>query len=348
MRSYTLGSAWWQGDCGPYWGHNAIIRLKPFIANCNLPKLAGGGPLGGHILSHDQVEAALMRRAGYEVRVLPEEGGSFEENPPTLLEFIRRDLRWCHGNMQYFQLLGLPGLRPVSRFQLVFAILMYFGSPAWMALVAMGTVALAVAGTPTAPSAPVKFGAGAVLFIIMMSMIFAPKIASIIDVLLRRSARRSYGGALRFIGNAAVETLFTFLLTPIMSLMHSVFLFRLFVLRRGGVWEAQVRDSHSVSWPGAFAKLWPPTLAGAAAMGTVAWMAPASLGYEFIAVAGLVLAVPVAVISASRLLGDALMRVGVGRIPEETEPPAALRPLRLPALEASASPPHKIARARDA
>ena len=26
MRSYTIGSAWWQGDCGPYWGHNAMFR----------------------------------------------------------------------------------------------------------------------------------------------------------------------------------------------------------------------------------------------------------------------------------------------------------------------------------
>ena len=95
MRSYTLGTAWWQGDCGPYWGHNAIMRLAPFIAHCELPVLPGDGPLGGHVLSHDQVEAALMRRAGYDVRVLPDEGLSLEENPPTLMEFIRRDLRWC-------------------------------------------------------------------------------------------------------------------------------------------------------------------------------------------------------------------------------------------------------------
>ena len=112
MRSHTLGAAWWQGDCGPYWGHNAILRLKPFAAHCRLPVLPLGGPLGGHVLSHDQIEAALMRRAGYEVRVIPAEGISWEENPPTLMEFIRRELRWCQGNMQYFWLLGLPGLKP--------------------------------------------------------------------------------------------------------------------------------------------------------------------------------------------------------------------------------------------
>src|SRR5215469_14907184 len=138
MRAYTLGGAWWQSDCGPYWGHNAVIRLAPFIAHGKLPTLPGKPPLGGSILSHDQVEAVLMRRAGYEVRVLPEERASFEQNPPTLLEFIRRDLRWCQGNMQYWRLLAMPGLLPMSRIQLALAIQMYLGSPAWMLLLALG------------------------------------------------------------------------------------------------------------------------------------------------------------------------------------------------------------------
>ena len=135
MRSYTIGSAWWQGDCGPYWGHNAVLRLRPFAAHCELPLLAGGR----HILSHDQIEAVLMRRAGYEVRVLPEENLGWEENPPTLIEFIRRDLRWCAGNMQYWPFLLMPGLKSVSRYQLLLAILMFLGSPAWIGLLLLGT-----------------------------------------------------------------------------------------------------------------------------------------------------------------------------------------------------------------
>jgi membrane glycosyltransferase len=102
MRSYTIGSAWWQADCGPYWGHNAVIRLAPFMAHCQLPTLPDGALVGGHVLSHDQIEAVLMRRAGYEVCVLAEEGASFEENPPTLIEFIRRDLRWLQGSVERF------------------------------------------------------------------------------------------------------------------------------------------------------------------------------------------------------------------------------------------------------
>ena len=141
MRSYTMGQAWWVGDCGPFWGHNALVRIKPFHEQCDLPMLPGKPPLGGHVLSHDQVEATLMRRAGYEVRVLPEERGSWEENPPTMLEFARRDVRWCQGNMQYLKLLDLPGLYPMSRFQLVWAILMFIGIPAWTLMIALLPVA---------------------------------------------------------------------------------------------------------------------------------------------------------------------------------------------------------------
>ena len=148
MWSYTTGSAWWQADCGPHWGHNSVLRLKPFTAHCHIPPLPEGGPLGGHILSHDQIEAVLMRRAGYEVRVLPEEHLGWEENPPTLLEFIRRDIRWCQGNMQYWHFLDLPGLKFVSRYQLAFAILMFLGSPAWMALLVLGTFGVVTRRAP--------------------------------------------------------------------------------------------------------------------------------------------------------------------------------------------------------
>ena len=121
------------------------MRLAPFIAHCHLPVLAEGALISGHVLSHDQVEAVLMRRAGYEVRVLPEEGSSFEQNPPTLIEFIRRDLRWCQGNMQYWHFLCMPGLKPVSRYQLAFAILMFLGSPAWIGLLLHRHAAVALA-----------------------------------------------------------------------------------------------------------------------------------------------------------------------------------------------------------
>jgi membrane glycosyltransferase len=336
MRSHTLGAAWWQGDCGPYWGHNAIVRLEPFTIHCAMPVLAGSGPLAGHVLSHDQVEAALMRRAGYDVRVLPEEGLSFEENPPTLLEFKRRDLRWLHGNMQYWQLLNLPGLKAVSRFQLVLAILMYLNSPAWIAMMAIGTLMLALSETRGGPPVPVSLGAGALLFALVMFMNWAPKIASVLDLLLREPARRSYGGAASFVSNVVTETLHMLILSPIMALAHTIHIVRLLVFRTGGTWNTQLRQSHAVPWRVALGRLWPQTLAGCAVLSVVALKAPDKLVLALMGAGGLLVAVPFAVATASPLLGIVLARIGIGRIPEEVELPAALEPLRLPAIEASA------------
>ena len=336
MRSYTLGSAWWQGDCGPYWGHNAIIRLAPFIAHCHMPVLPGNGPLSGPVLSHDQVEAVMMRRAGYEVRVLPVEGMSFEENPPTLMEFGRRDLRWLQGNMQYWQLLGMPGLKPVSRFQLMFAIQMYMGSPAWMAMTAIGVVLLALSSGPSGQYVPVEPGAGTLLFVIMMLMTFAPKIATIIDVLLTPSLRRAYGGTLVFAANIAVETLFMLLLAPLIALSHTIFMTRLFVFRDGGTWTSQTRQSHAVPWSMAFAKMWPQSLAGVAVLTIVALKAPQDFTFALMGAAGLVLAPAFAVVTASPALGRLFARIGICHLPEENIVPAALAPLHLPAIEVNA------------
>jgi membrane glycosyltransferase len=333
MRSYTLGATWWQGDCGPYWGHNALIRLSPFIAHCDLPKLPGGGPLSGWVLSHDQVEAALMRRAGYEVRVLPVEGVSFEENPPTLMEFSRRDLRWCQGNMQYWQLLTMPGLKPVSRFHLMFAIWMYLGSPAWMAMMAIGTVLLAMSEASTAQYIPIKAGAGTALFTITLLMTFAPKIATMLDVFLEERTRRSFGGSLRFALNLIAEWLFMLLLAPVIALTHTLFMIRLFVFRRGLAWNSQTRDSHAVPWRLAFAKLWPQTVAGCIVFGVVVLKSPHDVWFALMGTAGMILAAPFAVATASPLIGRLFARAGIARLPEENHVPEALLALRLPAIE---------------
>jgi membrane glycosyltransferase len=328
MRSYTLGSAFWQGDCGPYWGHNAIIRLAPFIAHCALPVLPGDGPLSGHILSHDQVEAALMRRAGYEVRVLPEEAGSWEENPPTLLEFIRRDLRWCQGNMQYWKLLAMPGLYAVSRCQLGLAILMFIGSPAWVLFVALATFR----GLLIETQGPVfRPETGMLLFFLAMGMTFAPKIASILDILARPGAAKGFGGAVRFIASAVLETAFFVVLAPIMAVAHTVLIGGL-VGRRAIGWTAPVREDHRVTFAAGAQRLWVQTLCG---IGLLAWfviMAPAALGYGIPFFAPLLLAIPFAVLSARADFGVVLRRLGLATIPEEVAPPSELARLGPPGL----------------
>ncbi len=322
MRSYTIGSAWWQADCGPYWGHNAALRLAPFIAHCRLPAL----PDGSHVLSHDQIEAVLMRRAGFEVRVLPEEDLGWEENPPTLIEFIRRDLRWCQGNMQYWRFLALPGLAPASRVQLLLAILMFLGSPAWMGILLLGTI-----GAARAPHAFVDPAYGGALLAMFLIMWFAPKIATIIDVLLRPAARASFGGASRLLAGVVSETVFFLLLSPIQWLSHSLLLIRLpFGISVG--WAAQARHDHTVPLARAVLRFWPQTLLGLASIAVLALCNPAALPAALLIAGGLALAVPLAVISAAPFVGRLMLRIGLGRLPEETAPPEMLRALLLPAL----------------
>lgn len=332
MRSYTIGSAWWQGDCGPYWGHNAILRLAPFMMHCHLPVLGKGALIGGHVLSHDQVEAVLMRRAGYEVRVLPEEGASFEQNPPTMLEFIGRDLRWCQGNMQYWHFLTMPGLKAISRYQLAFALLMFLGSPAWIGLLVFGSIALALAepgGTF------IRADAGLILFGLVLVTWFAPKIATVIDVLTRPALRQSFGGGFRFVAGVITETIFFLLLLPIMWFSHTLFIVRLLTGRSIG-WGAQARDDHQVPWSLAARHLWPHTLFGACAIGLLAIVAPSALPYALFVAGGLFVSIPLTVITASPSLGRAMVRIGLGRLPEETAPPRELAALALPAIELAA------------
>jgi membrane glycosyltransferase len=331
MRSYTIGSAWWQGDCGPYWGHNAALRLKPFIDHCHIPPRPEGGPLGGHVLSHDQIEAVLMRRAGYEVRVLPEEDLGWEENPPTLIEFIRRDLRWCQGTLQYWFFLFLPGVPLVSRYQLAFAVLMFLGSPAWMGLLVVATAAVALAESP---AQFIRADQGMVLFAVVLVMWFAPKIATVLDVLTRPKLRRAFGGGARFVANVAIETVFFLALSPIMWFGHTVFLAGLLFGRTIG-WIGQTRDDHAVPWRIALSQLWPQTLLGLACLGVLALTHPAAIPYALFIAGGLAVSVPLAVVTALPQVGRAFARIGIGRLPEETAPPPALRSLGLAAIEAA-------------
>jgi membrane glycosyltransferase len=283
-------------------------------------------------MSHDQIEAVLMRRGGYAVRVLAEEGASFEQNPPTLVEFIRRDLRWCQGNMQYWHFLTLPGLKPVSRYQLAFAILMFLGSPAWIGMLLIGSTAVALAPTW---SDFIRGDAGLAIFLAVLVMWFAPKIATVIDVLSRPDLRRVFGGGLRFTAGVLSEVIFFLLLAPIMWASHTLFLASLLLGRTIG-WGAQARDDHEVPWSLAVRQFWPQTLIGLWPVALLAVTVPWALPYALFIAGGPLLSIPLAVVTASPAMGRALMRLGLGRLPEETAPPAELRALALPAIEMSA------------
>jgi membrane glycosyltransferase len=331
MRSHTLGAAWWQGDCGPYWGHNALVRVRPFRRRCRLPVLPGRPPLGGHVLSHDQVEAALMRRAGYEVRVIPVEGGSWEDNPPTLMDFTKRDLRWCQGNMQYWQLLGLNGLKPTSRFQLVTALMMYMGAPAWMLMTVTAAAKLIEGDT-----AQVNLAFGIAMFFIMFSISLVPKLMGMLDIALTRGGAARYGGRLRFALGGLAETVFSILLAPVVALRVTLFLVGL-AFGRSVIWGAQRRDAYRLGWRDAAAGLWPQTLLGLALFGAIAGsMGVAAVAWAAPMIAGLSLAIPFAVLTAGPAFGRWAARTGLCAIPDELALPPTLS--RLEALAAAPVP----------
>jgi membrane glycosyltransferase len=316
MRSYTMGQAWWVGDCGPFWGHNALVRIAPFYEQCDLPLLPGKPPLGGHVLSHDQVEATLMRRAGYEVRVLPEERGSWEENPPTMLEFAQRDVRWCQGNMQYIKLLDLPGLYPMSRFQLVWAILMFIGVPAWTLMIAL----LPVAAWEAQHVADFPTGLALWLYVVFFTMYLMPKIAGLADAMLTRGGAARYGGWLRFAAGAALELAFSFLQGAVSTIRTSIFMIGL-AFGRSVAWGGQSRDAQQLSWRAAAWELWPQTLFGVLVCGALILIAPAVFWWSLPLTAGYLLAVPFAVLTAHPDFGRALKRAGLCGIPEDFATP---------------------------
>jgi membrane glycosyltransferase len=335
MRAYAMGSAWWQGDSGPYWGHNAIIRLRPFIEHCHLPLVPGPPPLGGVILSHDQIEAVLMRRAGWDVRVLPIEDGSFEANPPTLLEFSKRDLRWCQGNMQYTRLLQLAGSCRIGRLQMLLAILMYTAAPCWLlfCLLALAQPLIDATGLPPLevfsepawlPGEEALTAIRPGLLLGVIGMTWAPKLFGLLHALGNPAMRRSYGGGRRLLLGGAVELLFSALLTPVVITCQTVFMGGLLLGRRLK-WRAQRRADRSIAAREALRRLWPQALLGLAFLAGFVVLLPGATGWASPMIAGLLLAVPFAAITASPRFGSFLCRARLGASPEELRPTPEVR-----------------------
>jgi membrane glycosyltransferase len=321
-----MGNAWWNGDCGPYWGHNAVVRVAPFKAFCELPILPGKAPLGGCILSHDQIEATLMRAAGYEVRVLPVEGESWEDNPPSLQEFQRRDTRWCQGNMQYWRLIGLPNLKPLSRVQIVMGIFMYLSALAWTVMIALSALKVF---DPEIGTRQIELGIGLFFFSFFLSI--SPKLMGMLDVLCTRGGVARYGGLPRFLSSSFTEIVFSMMLAPVAAVRLSIFMISL-VFGRSVVWNGQQRDVHGLTWATAFNGLWPQTLFGFAILALFSWKAPAVLFWAAPLLAGLILSVPFAVFTASPAVGRAFARLGICAIPEELNKPRDLQRISDPDL----------------
>lgn len=308
MRSWATGQAWWQGDEGPYWGHNAILRIEPFRRHCRLETLPDGSP----ILSHDQVEATRLHAAGWKVRVLPDDTGSLEANPPAMPEFLARDRRWAAGNMQYLALLRQPGLTAMARWQLVQAILLFAAAPLWCLILLLAVANAASGGGEGTPP-----GALAAFMLASWGAYYAAELTGHAEVLLKPALAARYGGRARFALGAAAAMLFAVLFQPVRLVHQSRFLLRLALGRERTGWAPQNRASRGVPWGDAARLLWPETALGLALTAALAATSWSALLFGLPFLAGLVLAAPLCVLTADPGFSGWLARQGVAATPEE-------------------------------
>jgi membrane glycosyltransferase len=299
-RIWATGQAWWQGPDGPYWGHNALIRIAPFRAHARLPVLPGGA----HILSHDHVEAALLHGAGCAVRVLPEDAGSAERHPPDLPALLARDARWAAGNLQYLRLLGRPGLGPVGRLQMLQAVLHYLLAPFWFAPLPLAALNAAMGGAEGTPR-----GALLALLALGAAALHLPKLAGYLETALRGPSRVRPAEAVR-------EISFGLLLDPVAALDRSLLLLR---LGAGLAWTPQQRSARELGWDAALRRFGLHMAAGLGLAALFAAAGPLALAAALPALAGLLLVVPLAVATAAP-----------GRPHEPAALPVTSRPSPLP------------------
>ncbi|WP_237182858.1 glucans biosynthesis glucosyltransferase MdoH [Roseomonas marmotae] len=309
MRTWAAGQDWWQGDEGPYWGHNALLRIAAFRAHARLDDLPGGETL----LSHDQIEAVRLHAAGWKVRCLPDDTGSLEASPPAMPEFLVRDRRWGAGNMQYWRLLPLPWLRPLGRWQLAQAILLFLTAPLWLVL-----LAASVGNAVTGGGAGTPPGMLALLLGATWMAYYAPKLTGYAEAMISTPVAASFGGRAAVLRGALAEIAFTTFFEPVSLASKGLFLLAL-PFGAGAGWAPQNRAARGVAWRDAARLLWPQTVLGAAGMamllargGTAPlWGAPFLLP--------LLLAIPFCVATASAGLSAWMRARRLCATPEELE-----------------------------
>jgi membrane glycosyltransferase len=326
-RLFTLGMQFWQLGESHYWGHNAIIRVAPFMQHCGLAPIRGEGGMAGGIMSHDFVEAALMRRAGYHVWLVSDLVGSYEQQPADLLSELTRDRRWCQGNMQNSRLMAEPGIHPVHRAMFVTGTLSYISAPLWLAFMTLGTALwLAGSGSATVLSAGLIHGMPNELLGLWswtVCMLFLPRILGVVAVLMKRE-QAQFGGIAALLKSTVLEAVLAILLAPVRMVGHTVFV----IAAITGIklaWKSPPRDATTVPWKMAAQRFAPMTVvvatlaAGVAVInaGALIWLLPVALP--------MLLAIPMAVLTSQTGLGAALQARQFMLIPEESRSPVVLR-----------------------
>jgi membrane glycosyltransferase len=324
---YAAGLACLQETDGNYWGHNAIIRVLPFMRHCGLPELPGPAPFGGEILSHDFVEAALLRRADWELRLAPELEGSFEEPPPTLIDHLKRDRRWCYGNLQHLMLIGARGFVLPSRLHFFNGVMTYLSSPLWLVMLILSSIEAfrveAVAPVTYVGRYPLVTWPipHALAFIALVAatlvLLYGPKLICCASLLRDGEACRAHGGARGLVLSVLAESAFSTLIAPIVMLSHSWFVVNFLFGRRIG-WTAQRRCDGGLDWRAASRTFASHTVIALAAALAMWHYVPSALPWYGPLLAGPALAIPLCVTGSMSLLGRAALRRRLFLVPSET------------------------------
>lgn len=318
---FVAGANFWQLDNASFYGHNAIIRLEPFMRFCAMPELPPSGKLGTRILSHDTVEAALIRRAGYEVWQDYDLGGSFEEAPPHLPASLQRDRRWCRGNMQHIWFLFSRGLTMPSRLNILIGIMAYGSAPLWLLFLLFSPI-LFIGGR-----VPVQ---NTFMFACAMFLLLAPKALAAQQLISSPERRNAGGGRTRILLSVIAETIYSMILAPILMLFYSQFVWSSFFGGSAG-WGRQKRtDDQGPSWRECTVVHLTHTILAMAAAALVAWLLPAMLPWLLLVLFGPIVSIPFSRLMASNKLGLLSLRHGWFLVPEETRPPWELQRLENP------------------
>jgi len=334
---YARGLAAWHGLSSNFWGHNAIIRTRAFAESCSLPLLRGRPPFGGAVLSHDFIEAALLRRAGWGVRFDVDLQQSWEEAPPSLVDVLVRDRRWCQGNLQHSRFLFAKGLTLASRLHLFTGIMAYVSAALWLLLVIVGLVIAVQAqivrpeyfAEPSLfPTWPVFDSERALkLFVISMAVVLAPKVFGWFAALVNFPLSMRFGGPILLTLSTLFETLLSVLYAPILMFAQTHVIWAVLLGRDSG-WELQRRDDGALSWAEA-ARAHRGQMLFGVALALIAWTLNEALFYWLLPITlGLVLAIPLSWISGGTGRGKLFASLGLLRAPEEKQPAAVLARLQ--------------------
>ena len=322
----ATGLAFWQTDAANYWGHNAIIRMRAFIDHCGLPTLRGKAPFGGDILSHDFVEAAMLRRAGWDVFLLADLEGSYEEVPCNIIDYAKRDRRWVQGNIQHLGIVDTKDLHPINRMHFLLGAIAYITSLIWLLMLVLSTADAVVRAINSNvyftevyqlyPNWPIaKTELIVALILLTTTLLMGPKLLGVIVALTHR--RKQFGGARAIVKGTVIETIFAVLIAPIMMVYHAYFVISVLLGFKVN-WDSQDREGRLLPWGECIARTSKMTTA-ALAWGFMTYTyAPIFFWWLLPVLTGLVFAAPLVRYSSSLDWGRGTRNHKIFLSPDET------------------------------